>query len=123
MDVWIFSGLLLFCLLLIIIGLYKYRLLVSLAGIFILLLAFTLQTEGLTIKAVANETSSFIYGNQTSHLQILNESEVSTGFPHTFTTTYYPLVGGSNVCYFTLNGTSLSSTILYATNGTINITG
>lgn len=123
MDFLIFVGILAFLVVLVIIGLYKFGILVPLAGLFLLLLVFPVVNGEITMQVLNSTNTSFVYGNSTLEVQVLNESRNLTGFPFTFMTLNTPLVNGSNICYYTANATLLNSTIVNPIAGTINITG
>lgn len=123
MDVILFTGILVICLILIALGLYKYRILVSVAGVTLLLLALTAQGEGLTQKVVANETDTLVYGNQTNNIRISNESFNGTSLPFNVTLAYRPVVANSLVCYYLSNTTVAGSYVVNGQTGLIVIKG
>lgn len=101
---------------------FKFKFSYAIAGLLLIIMGLAIGATGIQYNKLVSENTTLIYGNETIHLQVLNESENVTAFPWLFSTIYTPLVNGSNVCYYTDNLTSLNSTIVDLNLGIINIT-
>lgn len=124
MDLFLYAGIVIVCLIIAVIGYYRSSALVGLAGAVIVgLAALALSVSPLTEHVLIQQNTSYVYGNQTINYFIVGETENMTSFPYLFTATYTPLVGGSESCYYTSNSTLLDSQIVSTSLGTINITG